>query len=76
MNIRLEERERYNISLKDYKDELDQQYKERLGKLRDREEEVMKRVTDKIKQLETHSFDQRQKVLKDMEYIRLKEREL
>lgn len=36
----------------------------------------MRRVTDKIKEMENHGFDQRQKVLKDMEYVRLKEREL
>lgn len=74
MNVRLEERERYNMVSKEYKSEIDVQYKERLDKLRDREEEVMKRVTDKIKDLESHSFDQRQKTLKDMEYLKLKER--
>jgi uncharacterized caspase-like protein len=47
-----------------------------MAKLRDREQEVIQKVTQKMKQIEDFNYQNRQKVLKDMEMVKQKEAEL
>jgi hypothetical protein len=44
-----------------------------LEKLRDREAEVIKRVTEKMKDVEKYNYDARQRILRDMENVKAKE---
>lgn len=55
---------------------MDLKYKEKLAKLQQREQEVIERVTEKMKEVESFNHQQRQKILKDLEMIRLKEKDL
>lgn len=44
-----------------------------MEKMRERQAEVMQRVTNKMKDIEKYSYDVRQKVLRDMEAVKAKE---
>lgn len=72
----MEERDRYNLMVKEIKEEFELSYKDKMAKLRDREQEVIQRVTHKMKQIEDFNHQNRQKVLKDLEMIKQKEAEL
>ena len=44
-----------------------------MDKLRDRETEVIKRVAQKMKDVEKYNYDARQRILRDMEAVKAKE---
>lgn len=47
-----------------------------MEKLREREAEVIQRVTSKMKEIESYNYQARQRMLRDMENIRAREEEL
>ena len=47
-----------------------------MEKLREREAEVIQRVTSKMKEIENYNYQARQRMLRDMENIRAREEEL
>lgn len=47
-----------------------------MDKLRDREAEVIQRVANKMKEVETYNYQARQRMLRDLESIKAREEEL
>lgn len=47
-----------------------------MEKLREREAEIIQRVTTKMKEIETYNYQARQRILRDMENVRAREEEL
>lgn len=62
--------------MRDFEEELELAYKKKLDKLREREAEVIQRVTNKMKEVESYNYQARQKILRDMESVKAKEEEL
>lgn len=75
-SIRMEEVEKQRHRMAEYREELERNYQERLQKLRERERDIMDKATGKAKEIETLSYNYRQKVLKETEFFRMKEAEL
>lgn len=59
--------------MEQYREELDRIYTEKLQKLRERERDTIERCKQQLKNLETASYDYRQKFLKDLEVQKIKE---
>jgi oral-facial-digital syndrome 1 protein len=72
-NIRMEEQEKSNLKLRDLEEELEINYRAKMEKLREREAEVIQRVTSKMKEVETYNYQARQRLLKDIETIKARE---
>ena len=60
------------MKIKEYQEELDVSYRGKMEKLREREAEVIKRVADKMKDVEKYNYDARQRILRDMEAVKAK----
>lgn len=54
------------MKLKEYQEELDISYRNRMEKLRERETEVIQRVATKMKDVESYNYQARQKMLNDL----------
>jgi len=74
--VRLEEASKYRVKMQEYRNELEQLHQDKLQKLKQREAEVTERCKIKERELENASFEHRQRVLKDMELISIKEQEI
>lgn len=74
--VRIGEANRFKAKLEEYRNQLQEMQSEKLNELRKREGEVAERCRLKERELEKLSFDHRQVVLKDMEAIRLREKEV
>lgn len=51
-------------------------YKNKMEKLREREAEVIQRVANKMKEIETYNFQARQRMLRDLESVKAREEEI
>ena len=56
--------------MRDFEEELESSYRSKLEKLREREAEVIQRVTTKMKDIESYNYQARQRILRDMETVR------
>jgi DNA repair exonuclease SbcCD ATPase subunit len=74
--LRLEEAERYRMKMENYRSELEQSYQEKLAKLKDRERDTIEKCKTKMKEIENASHEHRQRILKDLELVKLKEEEV
>jgi hypothetical protein len=61
----MEEQEKNKLKMKDLEEELELNYRAKMEKLREREAEVIQRVTNKMKEIETYNYQARQRLLKD-----------
>jgi hypothetical protein len=52
---------------------MEDNYRAKMEKLREREAEVLQRVTNKMKEVETYNYQMRQKILYDLEKVRARE---
>lgn len=59
--------------MQEYREELEKNYQDKLNKLRERERDVLERSGAKTKELESLNYNYRQKIMKEHEYIKLKE---
>lgn len=75
-NIRLEEADKYRSKMQEYREELEKNYQDKLNKLRERERDALEKSANKMKELETLNYNYRQKIIKEHEYIKLKEMEI
>jgi len=73
IQMRTEERMRYRRELEVVQQQIEEMYKERLSDLRSKEERMSSEIKSKQKIVEDSAFQQRQRILDDME--RLRERE-
>ena len=62
----MEELEKNKLKMKEYQEELDISYRNKLQKLREREAEVIQRVANKMKDIESYNYQARQKMLNDL----------
>ncbi len=75
-SVRLEEASKYRVKMQEYRNELEQVHQEKISRLKQREAEITERCKTKGREVESASFDHRQKVLKDMEMLQIKEQEI
>ena len=59
--------------MRELEEELEGSYRSKLEKLREREAEVIQRVTTKMKDIESYNYQARQRILRDMETVRARE---
>lgn len=74
--VRIEEASKYRVKMQEYRNELEQVHQDKLARLKQREAETIERCKMKEKEIENASFDHRQRVLKDMEILQIKEQEI
>ncbi|KAL2634172.1 hypothetical protein R1flu_005651 [Riccia fluitans] len=74
--LRVEEASRYRRQLAKDREELEELYKARLERIREREESLMERLIAKEKAIETDAYEQRQKLLVDITNLRDREEKL
>jgi oral-facial-digital syndrome 1 protein len=74
--VRIEEASKFRVKMQEYRNELEQVHQEKLSRLKQREAETIERCKLKEKEIENASFDHRQKVIKDMEILQIKEQEI
>lgn len=74
--LRLQESAKYREKIDEFQNELDSIHQEKIKELKLREREVLTRVREKERQVESAAFEHRQKVIKDLEMLRMKESEM
>ena len=74
--VRVEGAAKYRAKIEEYKNQLEQMHNEKVAELRKKEMEVRERCKLEEQKLEKANYDHRQIILKDMETIRLREKEI
>lgn len=52
--------------MREFQEEIENNYRLKMEKLREREAEVIQRVTTKMKEIESYNYQARQRILRDM----------
>jgi hypothetical protein len=72
-HVRLEEAAKYRAKLQEFRNELDRMHKEKMKEIQMREKDTQDRCNQRDREIEGASYDHRQKVIQDLEMIRIKE---
>ncbi len=70
---RMEEASNYRKKINEFQNELDSLHQQKIKELKLREQEVLNRCKAKEREVEGAAFEHRQKVIRDLEMLRLKE---
>lgn len=60
----------------EYREEIEKNYMDKLNKLREREKDTIEKCGQKMKEIETANHQNRQRILKDFELLRMREEEV
>ena len=74
--IRIEEAANYRKQVNEFQYELEAMHQEKIKELKTREREIMARCKEREREVESAAFEHRQKVIRDLEVMRVKESEM
>ena len=71
--IRLDERQKYNMKVQSEREELERVHLEKKKELKQRENEMMERVKQREREMDRLAFEGRQKIEKEQELLQVRE---
>jgi len=74
--LRIDTENEYRAKLEQWKESIESMYSEKIVKLRQREENIICKLKDRERLVEQAAYEHRQQVLKDVELMKQREREL
>ena len=76
VHVRLEEAAKYRAKVNEFRNEFDVIHEQKVRELKIREQETLERWKAKEREIEAAGFEHRQKVIQDLEMLRIKEQEM